>query len=386
MIVKALKIICKSLAIALLVAVLVAVTVGVVVRIVFEGCIIFVFFLAYKMGTLWMENGNFDLSPFDDFADPNLQSLAQDLGVKRETVESLTRYEKKVLPWLIPRGKLGITWEDVGGCEEALDRIWQQLVLPLLYARYIGRDPLIMPAKGILLHGDPGCGKTLIAKAITAEVNANFISVDLSTLRSKWLGESEKMAGAIFNLAFKIQPCIIFIDEVDALLGTRNEIDNNTDLTIKSVFLSRWDGLETDSQSMVFILAASNRKDALDHAILRRFSLQFHIPKPNLEGRLQILGILFRGLQLDDDVDIEELAKMTQGFTGADLKEVVRSAAVAGLEELLYGDPRHLPGDLTSSQIKRLQNEEPRLISMADLTTAVALTRHRQSNIHHLYL
>lgn len=309
----------------------------------------------------------------DAARDAQLLPLAEQLRVDVGVLRGLTCHESRLLTCLVPRGRLGITWEDVGGCDDALDQIWQQLVLPLVYARYIDNDPGIMPAKGILLHGHPGCGKTLIAKAITAEVDSNFLSIDLSKVRDKWLGESEKMADAIFTLAYKIQPCIIFIDEVDALLGRRAETDCNTDLIIKSVFLSRWDGLETDEHAMVFILAATNRRHALDPAVLRRFPLQFNIPKPNEAGRREILEILLRGRRVDADVDVAELARVTNGFTGSDLKEVVRCASVSGLQELLQ--VRNLREPRRYSQIQRQYwNTEPRPITMADLLGAIAVT------------
>ncbi|KAF2359578.1 ATPase AAA-type core [Trinorchestia longiramus] len=142
-----------------------------------------------------------------------------------------------------------------------------------------------MPPKGILLHGPPGCGKTLIAKALTNEIEANFINFDISTIKNKWVGETEKMATALFSVARKLEPCIIFIDE--------------------------WDGLTTDSLNHVVVLAASNRIDGIDDAILRRLPLQFEVPLPKEKEREDILKIILKDCDLHEDVDLEVIASQT---------------------------------------------------------------------------
>lgn len=244
-------------------------------------------------------------------------------------------HEAMVMRQLVHPGDLNTTWADIGGCDDVLRHIREQVIYPLAYACSHRPEPLLMPPKGVLLHGPPGCGKTLIAKAVAKEVQANFLNVDVSTVKNMWVGETEKMAAAIFSVAYKIQPCIIFLDEVDTLLGTRNGHEGPATSGLKAVFLQLWDGLESDATARVMVLAATNRLEAVDDAFLRRMPLQFEVNLPSAEGRHAILSIQLRKVPLAADVDLEMVVEMTDGFSGSDLQELCRCAATRRLVEYM---------------------------------------------------
>lgn len=158
-----------------------------------------------------------------------------------------TSHEMELLHGLVPASQLNVKWSDVGGCVGIADSFRSNVVYPLRYLLHHPQDvhPLLLPPKGVLMHGPPGCGKTLLAKAVASEVNANFLSVDVSRLKGKWYGETEKLASAVFSLAYKLAPSIVFLDEVDSLLSGRSAHDDNTDALVKAIFLQSWDGLMT---------------------------------------------------------------------------------------------------------------------------------------------
>jgi SpoVK/Ycf46/Vps4 family AAA+-type ATPase len=187
---------------------------------------------------------------------------------------------------------------------------------------------------GVLLYGPPGCGKTLIAKAMAKEAKCWFINLDVSVLTDKWYGESQKLTTAVFTLAEKIQPCIIFIDEIDSLLRLRASQDHEVTAMMKAQFMSLWDGLITDPKKTVIVMGATNRPKDMDTAILRRMASKFYVPAPDVHQRKHILNLTLKNENLSSDFDLTKLAEMTEGFSGSDLKEVARSAAVACLSDL----------------------------------------------------
>ena len=146
-------------------------------------------------------------------------------------------HEMKVLELLVKPSQLNVTWKDVAGSEDLIKSIQEQVIYPVRFALNHKPDPLLLPPKGVLLYGPPGCGKTLIAKALTNEIEANFINLDISLVKEKWLGETEKMASAIFSAARKLSPCVIFIDEVDSFLNSRGNDDDSTLASLKAIFL-----------------------------------------------------------------------------------------------------------------------------------------------------
>lgn len=220
----------------------------------------------------------------------------------------------------------GVQWADVGGLEDVKRQLQEAVEWPFKYEQLFKSAKIDMP-RGILLHGPPGTGKTLIAKAIANEINANFISVKGPALLSKWVGESEKALREIFKRARQVAPCIIFFDEIDALFPQRGSGGQVSERML-SVLLTEMDGVEELQQ--VVVLAATNRVDMLDPALLRpgRFDLVIHMELPGEGDRVKILAVHLKDLPLGEDVDCTDLASQTEGFSGAELRDLIRRAAL----------------------------------------------------------
>ncbi len=226
-----------------------------------------------------------------------------------------------------------VTWEDVGGLEDVKQEVIEAVEWPLKYPEKF-RKFGIKPPKGVLLYGPPGTGKTLIAKAVANESEANFISVKGSELLSKWLGESEKAVRKIFRKARQVAPCIIFFDEIDAIAQMRG-IDEGSRAVERVVnqLLTEMDGLE--ELEGVIVIGATNRPDIIDPALLRpgRFDRLVYVRPPDKKSRYAIFKIHTRNMPLADDVDLEELAELTEGYVGADIEAVCREAVMLALRE-----------------------------------------------------
>jgi transitional endoplasmic reticulum ATPase len=225
-----------------------------------------------------------------------------------------------------------VTWEDIGGVQTAREQLREGIELPLRHPDAFRRLG-IRPAKGFLLYGPPGTGKTLMAKAVAREANANFIATKSSDLLSKWYGESEQQVSRLFGRARQVAPTVIFIDEIDSLVPARGGGLGEPAVTerVVNTILAEMDGLE-ELQGVV-VIGATNRPNLLDPALLRpgRFDELVYVPVPDEAGRLQILRIQPKGMPLADDVDLAEVARRTQGHTGADLGDIVRRAGLLAL-------------------------------------------------------
>ena len=230
----------------------------------------------------------------------------------------------------IPR----VTYEDIGGLKEEVQRIREMVELPLRHPELFQRLG-IDPPKGVLLYGPPGCGKTLLAKAVANESNAYFLSINGPEIMSKFYGESEARLREIFQKAQENAPAIIFIDEIDAIAPKREEATGEVERRVVSQLLALMDGLE--SRGQVIVIAATNRPNAVDPALRRpgRFDREIEIGVPDRKGRLEILQIHTRGMPLAKDVNLEEIASITHGFVGADLAALCREAAMRTLRRFL---------------------------------------------------
>jgi transitional endoplasmic reticulum ATPase len=240
-----------------------------------------------------------------------------------------------------------VHWGDVGGLSSLKERLTEAVEWPLKYP-HLFENGGVTPPKGILLVGPPGCGKTLIAKAIATESQTNFISVKGPALMSKWVGESEKGIREIFQKARQAAPCIIFFDEIDALVPTRSvgSADSHVSERILSQFLAEFDGI--DELRGVLVLGATNRLDILDTAVLRpgRFDDIVEMMMPSQEDREAIFAVHLRRKPLAEDINCKELAGQTEGFSGADIAAVARKAAmtavrraVKDMEQAEAGEP-----------------------------------------------
>jgi len=233
-----------------------------------------------------------------------------------------------------------VHWDDVGGLADVKQQLLEAVEWPLKHPTLFAQAR-ITPPKGMLLCGPPGCGKTLLAKAVANETQVNFISVKGPELLSKYVGESERGVREVFRKAKQAAPCILFFDEIDALVPTRGSgtSDSNVTERVISQFLTELDGVEELGD--VLVLGATNRLDMLDPALLRpgRFDLLLEIPLPDEEGRKAIFTVGLRGKPLVADVcadrHIEELAASTEGFTGADIQAVVKRAALEAIREVV---------------------------------------------------
>ncbi len=229
-----------------------------------------------------------------------------------------------------------VHWSDVGGLEHVKKQLIESVEWPLKYAKLFSKAG-VTPPKGILLSGPPGCGKTLLAKAVANESQVNFISVKGPALISKFVGESEKGVREMFKKARQAAPCIIFFDEIDAMLPARGAggTDSHVGDRVLAQFLTEMDGVE--ELTGVLVLGATNRPDLLDPALLRpgRFDVQVTIDPPNLAARKEILQIGLRSKKVGADVSIEELAAEIEGFNGAEVEAICRRAALHTVREAI---------------------------------------------------
>ncbi|MEM4747872.1 MAG: CDC48 family AAA ATPase [Archaeoglobaceae archaeon] len=263
------------------------------------------------------------------------QEVIENLKVTREDfMEALKNIEPSAMrEVLVEVPKVG--WDDIGGLENVKQELKEAVEWPLKYPELF-RTTNIKPPKGILLYGPPGTGKTLLAKAVANESNANFISVKGPELLSKWVGESEKHVRDMFRKARQVAPCIIFFDEIDSLAPRRGALgDTHVTERVVSQLLTEIDGLEELRD--VVVIAATNRPDLIDPALLRpgRIERHIYIPPPDKEARKEIFRIHLRGKPLAEDVNLDELAEKTEGYSGADIEAVCREAGMLAIREVV---------------------------------------------------
>ncbi|MEM2245206.1 MAG: CDC48 family AAA ATPase [Thermofilum sp.] len=247
-----------------------------------------------------------------------------------ESTEIVIKSEPGAAEVSIPR----VTYEDIGDLEEAKQKVREMVELPLRHPelfKHLGIDP----PKGVLFYGPPGTGKTLLAKAVANETGAYFISINGPEIMSKFYGESEQRLREIFEEAQKNAPAIIFIDEIDAIAPKREEVTGEVEKRVVAQLLALMDGLKERGQ--VVVIAATNRPDDIDPALRRpgRFDREIAFPVPDRRARREILQVHTRNMPLAEDVNLDELAEMTHGFTGADLAALCREAAMRALRRYL---------------------------------------------------
>ncbi|KAK6123490.1 hypothetical protein DH2020_042754 [Rehmannia glutinosa] len=253
-----------------------------------------------------------------------LKSLAKD------------EYETNFVSAVVPPGEIGVKFDDVGALEDVKKALNELVILPMRRPELFSRGNLLRPCKGILLFGPPGTGKTLLAKALATEAGANFISITGSTLTSKWFGDAEKLTRALFSFASKLAPVIIFVDEVDSLLGARGgAFEHEATRRMRNEFMAAWDGLRSKDSQRILILGATNRPFDLDDAVIRRLPRRIYVDLPDAENRLKILKIILARENLESGFPLEQLANATDGYSGSDLKNLCIAAAYRPVQELL---------------------------------------------------
>jgi transitional endoplasmic reticulum ATPase len=227
-----------------------------------------------------------------------------------------------------------VTYDDVGGLKREISKVREMIELPLRHPEIFDRLG-IDPPKGVLLHGAPGTGKTLLAKSVASESGSNFVAINGPEVMSKFVGEAEKKIREIFEEAAENAPTVIFIDEIDAIAPKREEVTGEVERRVVAQILALMDGLK--ERGKVIVIGATNRPDALDPALRRpgRFDREIELRVPDREGRMEILEIHTRAMPLADDVNMDELAETTHGFVGADLAALCREAAMNALRRVL---------------------------------------------------
>ena len=259
----------------------------------------------------------------------------------------------------------GVKFSDIIGMQEMKKILYEIIIVPAIRPDFF--TGIRKPQRGILLFGPPGTGKTMIAKAIASECKSTFFNISASSLTSKWVGESEKTVKSLFKLAYKKSPSIIFIDEIDSILSKRTESENEATKRLKTEFLIQFDGLGSDNNSKLLVIAATNRPMDLDEALLRRLPKRVYCGPLDENGRFEFIKKVINKVETNlSDKDIKDIAKMTNGYSNSDLKELCKEAAFQPVREL------------TMEQILKIKKFRP--LVKNDLVLAVNKIRGSLSN------
>lgn len=280
--------------------------------------------------------------------------------LKKEEDDIIDQYLIDRIKSEIIDNKQNIRWDDVVGLELVKKNINEIILWPMQRPDLF--KGLRGPPKGLLLFGPPGTGKTMIGKCIANEVNATFFSISSSSLTSKWVGEGEKMVRALFYLARKMQPSVIFVDEIDSLLCQRQENENEGSRRIKTEFLVQFDGVGTDSEDKILLIGATNRPQEIDEAARRRLVKRIYVPLPEKEARILMITNLLKDLKSEISNDeLEMIAEKTDGYSGSDMFNLCREASLEPLREI--------------SDIRSVSSENTRPLLLNDFLKAIKQIR-----------
>ncbi|CAK9190809.1 unnamed protein product [Sphagnum troendelagicum] len=308
------------------------------------------------------------------YLDPNFAQSKKAAERKKEIAKRLGRpliqtntYEDMIACDVINPQDIDVTFDSIGGLDAVKQDLKELVILPLQRPDLFAHGKLLRPQKGVLLFGPPGTGKTLLAKAIAKESSAVFINVKTSTLMSKWFGDAQKLVTAVFTLADKLQPAIIFVDEVDSFLGQRRVAEHEALTNMKTEFMALWDGFTTDQDARVMVLAATNRPWELDEAILRRLPRAFEVGMPDRQQRASILKVILKDEDVAENLDIDRLASLCEGYSGSDLTDLCKQAAYLPIRDLLDEEKLLPEGFITA--------KSPRKLEQSDFESVLAISR-----------
>ncbi|EWZ00848.1 adenosinetriphosphatase [Fusarium oxysporum NRRL 32931] len=278
----------------------------------------------------------------------------------------LNEYENLVALEMVPPEDISVGFDDIGGLDTIIEELKESIIYPLTMPHlYSHATPLLSAPSGVLLYGPPGCGKTMLAKAVAHESGASFINLHISTLTEKWYGDSNKIVRAVFSLARKMQPAIIFIDEIDAVLGTRRSGEHEASGMVKAEFMTLWDGLTSSNSSgmpaRIMVLGATNRINDIDEAILRRMPKKFPVTLPGTEQRRRILQLILQDTKTDPEYfNLDYVARITAGLSGSDIKEACRDAAMVPVREYMrqHRESGHAMSSVDPRQFRGIRSDD----------------------------
>ncbi|XP_075671467.1 uncharacterized protein LOC142641003 [Castanea sativa] len=267
---------------------------------------------------------------------PSMRNQTDKVVSSKPTKDANSGYEDKLVEMInttIVDRSPSVKWEDVAGLEKAKQALMEMVILPTKRRDLF--TGLRRPARGLLLFGPPGNGKTMLAKAVASESEATFFNVSASSLTSKWVGEAEKLVRALFMVAKSRQPSVIFMDEIDSVMSTRLANENDASRRLKSEFLIQFDGVASNSNDVIIVIGATNKPQELDDAVLRRLVKRIYIPLPDENVRRLLLKNKLKGQAFSlPSGDIERLARVTEGYSGSDLQALCEEAAMMPIREL----------------------------------------------------
>ncbi|KAM4040579.1 spastin isoform 2-T2 [Anomaloglossus baeobatrachus] len=292
---------------------------------------------------------------------PNNKPTTPTTGLRKKDMKNLKNVDSNlanlILNEVVDSGP-SVKFADVAGQDLAKQALQEIVILPSIRPELF--TGLRAPARGLLLFGPPGNGKTMLAKAVAAESNATFFNISAASLTSKYVGEGEKLVRALFSVARELQPSIIFIDEVDSLLCERREGEHDASRRLKTEFLIEFDGVQSGGDDRVLVMGATNRPQELDEAVLRRFTKRVYVSLPNEETRLLLLQNLLskQGNPLTQK-ELTQLARLAEGYSGSDITALAKDAALGPIREL------------KPEQVKNMSASEMRNIKFSDFQNSL---------------